>query len=68
MIINVSRGPVIDQKALAWALDEGEILYAGLDTADRTRTPIDPQVLPAADPVVQSSFPVSALSSSRHGV
>ena len=29
--------------------------------------PIDPQVLPAADPVVQSSFPVSALSSSRHG-
>ena len=34
--------------------------------SDRTITPIDPQVLPAADPVVQSSFPVSALSSSRH--
>lgn len=34
MIINTSRGPVIDQKALAWALQEGEILYAGLDTVE----------------------------------
>lgn len=34
MIINTSRGPVIDQKALAWALQDGEILYAGLDTVE----------------------------------
>lgn len=34
MIINTSRGPVIDQKDLAWALQEGEILYAGLDTVE----------------------------------
>ena len=46
MIINVSRGPVIDQKALAWALDEGEILYAGLDTVEKE--PIDPD-----DPLLQ---------------
>ncbi len=35
MIINTSRGPVIDQKALAWALETGEILYAGLDTVEQ---------------------------------
>lgn len=34
MIINTSRGPVIDQKALAWALQNGEIQYAGLDTVE----------------------------------
>lgn len=40
MIINTSRGPVIDQKALAWALQEGQIRYAGLDTLEQE--PIDP--------------------------
>ena len=35
MIINTSRGPIIDQKALAWALENGEILYAGLDTMEK---------------------------------
>lgn len=35
MIINTSRGPVIDQKDLAWALENGEILYAGLDTVEK---------------------------------
>lgn len=34
MIINTSRGPVIDQRALADALSGGEILYAGLDTVE----------------------------------
>ena len=34
MIINTSRGPVISQKDLAWALENGEILYAGLDTVE----------------------------------
>lgn len=35
MIINTSRGPLIDQKELAWALENGEILYAGLDTVEK---------------------------------
>lgn len=35
MIINTSRGPVINQKDLAWALENGEILYAGLDTVEK---------------------------------
>jgi phosphoglycerate dehydrogenase-like enzyme len=35
MIINTSRGAIIDQAALVWALRRGEILYAGLDTMER---------------------------------
>lgn len=35
MIINTSRGGVIDQKDLVWALESGEIRYAGLDTLEQ---------------------------------
>ena len=34
LIINTARGPIIDQKALAWALENGEIRGAGLDTVE----------------------------------
>lgn len=34
MIINTSRGPLIDEKALIEALQSGEIRYAGLDTVE----------------------------------
>ena len=40
MLINTSRGPIVDQKDLAWALETGEILYAGLDTVEKE--PIEP--------------------------
>jgi phosphoglycerate dehydrogenase-like enzyme len=39
MIINTSRGPVIDNDDLAWALQTGEIRYAGLDTVEREPLP-----------------------------
>lgn len=39
MIINTSRGPVIDNDDLAWALETGEIRYAGLDTVEREPLP-----------------------------
>lgn len=39
MIINTSRGPVIDNDDLAWALETGEIMYAGLDTVEREPLP-----------------------------
>ena len=34
LIINTARGPIIDQKALARALESGEIRGAGLDTVE----------------------------------
>ncbi|MEE3488623.1 MAG: C-terminal binding protein [Bulleidia sp.] len=39
LIINTARGPIIDQKDLAWALETGEIRGAGLDTVEKE--PID---------------------------
>lgn len=41
MIINTSRGPVIDNEDLVWALQNGEILYAGLDTVEQEPLPED---------------------------
>ena len=35
LLINTSRGPVIDEKALIWALKEKEIAGAGLDVYER---------------------------------
>ena len=34
LIINTARGPIIDQKALARALESGKIRGAGLDTVE----------------------------------
>lgn len=35
MVINTACIPIINQKDLVWALQEGEILYAGLDTVEK---------------------------------
>ena len=40
MVINTACIPIINQKDLVWALQEGEILYAGLDTVEKK--PITP--------------------------
>lgn len=39
MIINTSRGAVIDTDDLIWALENGEIRYAGLDTVEHEPLP-----------------------------
>jgi phosphoglycerate dehydrogenase-like enzyme len=47
LLVNVARGPVIDQAALRRALESGRIGGAGLDVTD-------PEPLPAADPLWDS--------------
>ncbi|MEP7081631.1 MAG: D-glycerate dehydrogenase [Chloroflexota bacterium] len=46
VLVNTSRGPVVDTDALEAALREGEIFAAGLDVTD-------PEPLPASHPLVQ---------------
>ena len=41
MIVNVARGPIIDQDALIHALKTGEIRYAGLDVYEQEPIPAD---------------------------
>lgn len=61
MIINTSRGPIIDQKALAWALETGEIMYAGLDTVEVE--PIEPD-----DPLLGMDNVILSPHSGSYGI
>ncbi|MBN1458698.1 MAG: D-glycerate dehydrogenase [Armatimonadetes bacterium] len=45
VLINTSRGPVVDQKALADALREGRIFAAGLDVFESEPIPMDDPLL-----------------------
>jgi len=45
VLINTSRGPVVDQKALYTALSEGWIMAAGLDVTD-------PEPMPVTEPLL----------------
>ena len=47
ILINTSRGPVVDQEALAEALDDNEIAGAALDVTD-------PEPLPRDDPLLKA--------------
>jgi len=51
-IINNSRGPVVDEKALHMALKEGWIAGAGLDVFEQEPTPIDNPLLKLENVVV----------------
>jgi glyoxylate reductase len=41
ILVNVARGPVVDEEALVWALEAGEIAGAGIDVYER-----EPEVHP----------------------
>lgn len=45
VVVNTSRGPVIDEKALTKAIKEGTIRGAALDVFDREPTPLDNPLL-----------------------
>jgi len=45
VLVNTSRGPVVDQKALYQALREGWIMAAGLDVTDPEPMPVDEPLL-----------------------
>jgi len=51
-LINNSRGPVIDEKALYQALKGGQIAGAGLDVFEQEPTPIDNPLLKLDNVVV----------------
>ena len=45
VLINTSRGPVVDEKALVAALQQGQIAAAGLDVTEQEPTPPDNPLL-----------------------
>jgi glyoxylate reductase len=52
VLVNTSRGPVVDQPALAHALESGEIAAAGLDVAEVEPVPPDDPILRAPNVVI----------------
>jgi D-3-phosphoglycerate dehydrogenase len=44
-IVNTARGPIIDERALCQAMDEGYIAGAGLDTTEQEPVPLDSPLL-----------------------
>lgn len=61
LIINTARGPIIDQKDLAWALDNGIIRGAGLDTVEKE--PIEQD-----DPLLQMDNVILSAHCGSYGV
>ena len=52
VVVNTSRGPVIDEKALTVALSAGRLLGAGLDVFDEEPTPPDNALLKLDDVIL----------------
>lgn len=52
VFVNTSRGPVVDQQALAEALASGEIYAAGVDVFEREPVPADDPLLKLANVIV----------------
>ncbi len=64
VLVNSSRGPVVDPEALAWALQNGEISAAGLDVTEPEPIPNDSPLL-KLDNIVIAPHIASASKATR---
>lgn len=67
ILINVGRGPVVDEKALIQALEEGKIHAAGLDVFEQEPLPLDSPLLGMPN-VVALPHIGSATHETRYGM
>lgn len=67
ILINVGRGPVVDEKALIQALEEGKIHAAGLDVFEQEPLPLDSPLLGLPN-VVALPHIGSATHETRYGM
>lgn len=55
-LINAARGSIVDEQALIWALEEGEIAGAGLDVLEKEPIDINSRLLQMDQVIVTSHF------------
>ena len=64
MLVNTSRGPVVDEEALASALEEGALFAAGLDVYER-EPDVHPRLLGAPRAVLLPHIGSASLATRR---
>ena len=67
ILINVARGPVVDEKALVWALETGQIAGAGIDVYEE-EPKVNPGLLKLQEHVVLVPHIGSATSKTRRAM
>jgi len=67
ILVNVARGPIVDEDALVWALEEGEIAGAALDVYEQEPR-VDPQLIALRERVVLTPHIGSATTQTRLGM
>jgi len=67
ILVNVARGPVVDEEALVWALREGEIAGAGIDVYEK-EPKVHPGLLALRERVVLAPHIGSATETTRRAL